>query len=267
MKVCTLCGFLCSCVLLSLEVAGWFFDHDHRDAFHPRPLGYEEAIQQITDLRGQTKSEEAFLSEAVRIYHQASAYAWPTQLTRISATDNWLLASMSILDLPLMYFGFSQRKLFGEFESYTYTRAFRRGFGICSQNSLGFADLLFRRFGIKIKMLGLGGHVVTMAEISPKQSMILDPSLGISLPFSLAYAETHPEEVADIYGQSPFPALAHYFNPEGNILSQEYGASAYSPTPWKQNLMKNIETFADGVVFLFPALASLFFARRWRNSH
>lgn len=116
----------------------------------------------------------------------------------MAVTDNWLLWMMGSLDSVVTELGLTNVDgLFRAYESIDYRRALARGHGICSQNSLGLASLLERRYGVIADVIGLSGHVVVEAD-----GYLLDPSVGLTLPFSLSEAERREEkggEVSAVY--------------------------------------------------------------------
>ncbi len=196
------CGVVAcvSVLLLLLNVWGILHPVDKRVRFQTHPEPYSQTVESIEHLEQKEGLTAQFFSQANAIYHSGIAYQWPDGLARVRFRDNWILATAAYLD-PLIYMLGLKRdaKLFSQFESFRYERALGRGFGTCSENALGLADLLYRLYHANIHVVGLGGHVVTEAELSDGRSMILDPSAGVVLPFSIRYAERHLADVHKAY--------------------------------------------------------------------
>lgn len=103
-------------------------------------------------------------------------------------------------------------------------------------------------------MVGLGGHVVTEARLANYGRFILDPSVGVMLPFGIQRAETEPDQVKKIYEENVkgYSSLASTYDRKGNIVASAPGARGYSPTPWKQNMMIWVERVADWLKWFIP---------------
>jgi hypothetical protein len=188
-------------------------------------------------------------------------------LARVRFTDNWILAGLSFLDPVLRQFGLITGPAFAQFESYRYERALGRGFGICSQNSEGLADLLDRRYGLNVRIVALGGHVVIRIKLPDRTRIIADPSLGIILPFSLAYAESHLDEVEHIYAATFYASLGQNYDHAMNVVSPDHGSGAYAAPFWRQQLMKTTEYVADILCVLLPLMGLIWLEiRRWQRS-
>jgi hypothetical protein len=183
----------------------------------------------------------------------------------VSARDNWILTALPMADPILHLVGLkNDGLLFGQFESFGYRRALGRGFGICSQNALGFADLLHRRYGIAVRMVGLDGHVVTQVEL-PDGPVIADPSLGVTLPFGLAQAEENLAQVEARYAGSGSADLWKHYDPRGNVLAPRLGSSSYALPFWKLDLVEAFEVAADYASVALPAAGVLVFGWRLRR--
>jgi hypothetical protein len=130
-------------------------------------------------------SERAFLEASVQVYAAETDYYWPRNRAQVHVADNWILYLMGYMDPLLVSMGLTDvDKLFSAYQSTRYERVLRRGFGICSQHAIGYADLLETRYGIDTSIIGLEGHVVVEAN-----GYLLDPSVGITFPFGLERAE------------------------------------------------------------------------------
>lgn len=255
-------GIVAICLgLLGLNVWGLLHPVDMRSHFGGHIESYSHALRAIRKLEKTDGATPQFYRQANTIYHSAIAYRWPRGMARVRFRDNWILAAVAYLDPLIHAVGLKKNsQLFSQFESFRYERALGRGFGICSQNALGLADLLHRLFGSNIHMVGLGGHVVTQVDLPDKRSMILDPSTGVVLPFSISYAQTHLRKVRAFYRNTAWPELAATYDPAGNFISPYPGAEPYSARQyWKQEAVKYFEGASDIMIWLLP-LAGLTFA-------
>ena len=250
----------CGCVLLLfLNVWGLVAPPDFRKNFAQPLLGYNEAISRIDQASTTYGNTSRFLETSTRVYADAKAYAWPEGMARVSFTDNWILALAAYLDPLIRRMGLKKDgDLFGQFESFRYERALGRGFGICSENALGFADLLNRRFGIDAHVVGLGGHVVVLARLEHPKRMLLDPSVGVSFPFGLHRARHIPAELRLAYekaGETEIPAT---YDHADKFVSPSAGAWGYSARQyWKQNVVRYFERAADVLKWIVPVASLL----------
>lgn len=147
-----------------------------------------ERIEASFERRGRS---EAFLRDAAQAYADGIDYIWPKHRARVAFTDNWILHLMSYTDPLLNSLGLTNvDDLFRAYETVNWERALTRGFGICSQNALGLAALLRDRYDIDADVIVLDGHVVVEAD-----EVLLDPSVGLALPYDLEEAEAR--EVSD----------------------------------------------------------------------
>ena len=219
----------CLCVwLLALDIYGVIYPADLRNRFPQHLLSYSQALSEIDTVWHREGATPRFFADATRIYHAASAFEWPDGMAWVAWRDDSILALSGCLG-PLVHAlrpGVSPA-LFREFQSYHYERALGRGFGICSQNAFGLADLLYRKYDSDIHVVGLDGHVVTQVNLPDGRQMILDPSTGVVLPFSLSYAESHLGEVTQAYIKAGFANLAKLYDHAGNFISPRPGTDYY----------------------------------------
>ncbi len=234
-------------ILLLGTVWGAVYPNDHRERLGVR-LAYADAIEKMDRLHRESKSGYEFLAGATRTYAAAIRYVWPKEHARVGFTDNWILFGCGYLDPWLVSSGRTDvPNLFRAFQSTDYTRGFRRGFGICSQNALGLIDLLHRRYGVLSNVVSLGGHVVVEAE-SPSGRSLHDPSLGVSVPFGLEEIDARRlEQIRHRYEETPFPRLGLTFDAEGNSRESD-GVRGYHPTLYR------IERVSDWLKWLAPLL-------------
>jgi hypothetical protein len=155
-----------------------------------------------------------FLAFASKAYSNAIVYSWYRSKTRVAISDNWLLWALAWVDKPLNWLGATDiDNLFSSYETTVWQRALARGFGICSQNALGFADLLGSRYHIEASIIQLNGHVIVEAN-----NTLLDPSVGIAIPMNLEEAqrlEDSQMKISKIYRDA--------FSPE--LVFEEYDAA------------------------------------------
>lgn len=194
---------------------------------------------------------------------------WPKHEARVAVTDNWLLWGMGCLDGVVTDLGLTNVEgLFRAYETLDYRRALRRGFGICSQNALGLASLLEDRYDIEADVIGLDGHVVVEAG-----GYLLDPSVGLALPFSLQEAERREAEAGSvsefyynafsdddvnrIYGfdgklekKTPYTQLGQFYDAKGN--RRIGGVADYRPKLYW------LERASDWLRWILPGLLVLF---------
>lgn len=240
-------------MLLALSFAGLLWPADYRDRFPELLLPYGEAVRRVDEAWVSSGYSAAFVEEAVRTWDAATAYEWPEGYARVSARDNWILAAAAWLDPLLRATGLEKDAvLFGQFESFRYERALGRGFGICSQHALGFADLLYRRYGVDARPIGLGGHVVTRIVLRDGRKMIADPSIGLTLPFSLSEAEADLEPVRAAYRAAGHAALAETYDQAGNVRAPTPGGAPYAVPFWKMNAVRWFERLSDVLKWLMP---------------
>lgn len=190
---------IASISILLTQIYGLFFPPDFRDRFTPTPAAYENALDLINGAYKDKGRTYDFIEKATKIYAQSIEYTWPKDISNIKFYDNWILYVLGFFD-PIFY----KLKLtntpeaFSFFESTNYKRAFKRGFGICSQNAIGMADLLMKKYGIDIYILNLDGHTLTQADINGNNS-IHDPSVGISFNFGINQAKKYNNLIMENY--------------------------------------------------------------------
>lgn len=189
-------------------------DNNYRNKYLNEKLiiSYNDTIKNLDNAyKNSSNNEEAFLINAVKIYNRGIIYKWDKKYTQIPITKNYILYLLSFID-----------KRFLVFESSYYETALGRGFGICSQNAIGLADLLYRRYNIKTYMVGLSGHVVLTTNVN-NSKVILDPSVGLYIPYPLNKLENNISIVEAYYSVTTHPKLAETYNKRGNHISKIVG--------------------------------------------
>ncbi len=211
-------------------------------------MSYEQAL---TAMDGQRKLHEPgfdLVKGVTRGYADSIAYVWPDGLAHVPMRDNWILHVLGCLDGWNVRAGLTEEPdLFSEFQSLRYERGFGRGFGICSQHSLGLVDLLNRRYGIDASVVGLEGHVIIEAQL-PEGPSLHDPSLGISFPFGLD--DITPVRLASIrtrFAELGRDDFGRAYDAPGN-LREPPGVRGYQPRIYL------LERAADWLKWLVPAL-------------
>ena len=215
--------------LLAISAHGVFFDPYDRP---PGADGYAATIDRIDySVADAPEVNYQTLAEITSAYADGIEYKWPEERAQVALTDNWIMHLMAYLDRPLNALGLTNvENLFSAYESISYKRALGRGFGICSQNSLGLVSLLDRRYGIESDVITLGGHVVVESG-----GYLLDPSIGLSFPFPLSEAEKREENNGAISAAytdhlARYGKLGATYNSSGNVRTdgvREYRSKIY----------------------------------------
>lgn len=248
MRALSVLAFSLAVMLLALNVFGLLFPNDQRSQFDLDLIPYSDVFEQLDEAYKKHGESPEFFKASVKIYNQSINYVWPEELSRIPVYDNYILYAASFFDELIYKAGLTASKTtFSQFESVKYERALQRGFGICSQNALGLTDILTRRYNIKANMVGLDGHVVLTASDAKKgEWYLLDPSVGVFMPFDLQYAEQNLAEVHTFYQHTQFPVLTDKFNASGNLITKESGSGPFRPK------MAVIEQAADVLKWVIP---------------
>ena len=222
---------------------------------------YSDTLQKINI---ELKKDNTFesLKNINKIYSDGIAYIWPDQINSITFSDNWILFLAQFLDPILTGLNLQKAstKAFSNFESYKYERALGRGFGICSQNAIGLSDLLNRLGNINSRVVGLGRHVIVEVELKHK-TIILDPSFGISIPFSIAYAQNNLDKVKKYYLNTAEPEIYITYNENENVYIPKKGNYVYTNNYKKQKLMRNFEILSDYLSILIPIIFIIIFRK------
>ena len=200
------------------------------------------------------------LQNVNKIYNNGIAYIWPDQINSITLRDNWILFLAKFMDPLITELNLQKptTKAFTNFESYKYERALGRGFGICSQNAIGLSNLLNRLGNINSRVVGLNKHVVVEVELD-NETLVLDPSFGVSLPFSIVHAQNNLDTVKKYYQNTDQPEIYSAYDEIGNIYIPEKGNYIYTDNHKKQKLIRNFEILADYLSIIFPLTLILIF--------
>lgn len=186
--------------LLALDVIGRFVSlrnpaiySETRSQFRPPARLTERQFLAIA--QGSTADRRAFVREVTLGLNQAMIHYWEDDAIRkynltIPAYNNYMLYLASFI-CPAHY-----RK----YEIQGWRPALQRGAGLCSQHAVILSRLLEER-GIKNRIIGLGGHVVTAAEVDPTSGdwWLLDADYGVVLEHDLHAVEANPVLIRDAY--------------------------------------------------------------------
>ena len=245
-------------ILLLINLYGIIFPNDYRkilsQKYHKNVLSYNEVIKKIDESYLKYRKSKKFLKQAVKFYNEGIFYVWPTnnEFTTIPLRENFILYFLHYFDYIFYKYHLTNiPDAFSKFETHYYEKALRRGFGICSQNAEGLADLLYKRYGIETHIIGLLGHVILEAKINNK-NFLLDPSVGLFIPMNLEEAENNLSGIKNLYKFTTHPELAVFFNKEGNVVSPIIGGSGQRPT------LAKIETISYILKWLLPIIFIIF---------
>lgn len=105
------------------------------------------------------ESNEEYIVKLNNAINKGIAHYWADEgilkyNIRIPIYENYLLFLAS----------YTSPRLFRKYEYCNYRKAVERGIGLCSQHAIIISKILEEN-GINSKIIGLSGHVVTMAQI------------------------------------------------------------------------------------------------------
>lgn len=167
-----------------------------------------------------------FIGFTSKIIGNYIKYEWPMDKEMMPFQENWILYGLRIFDPLISRFLLksSEIELFGHVEVVGYERALRRGYGVCSQLALAFADLLGSRYGFDAHMAGLGGHVTVQIYNLEGREVIFDPSFGTWTFGSVQ----KPEELSDEFLNDIKNTKFAYLTSFNNFVSPSKGWGPYS---------------------------------------
>jgi hypothetical protein len=195
-----------------------------------------------------------FLADYLVQFRRSVNYDWPQQAEYMPQRENWILASMAVLDpvLSRWFMRSDHVRLFGNVELPEYEHALARGFGICSQLSLASADLLYRRYGIDARVAGLDGHVVVQLYDGAGGGWVLDPSFRNFTRGSV----TAPAALAPAFFAGNKKIRALYLDARQNYVAPRPGWAAYSQrSAAKQELLFRFVLISYALKWLVPLAA------------
>ena len=106
----------------------------------------------------------------------------------------------------------------------------------------------------------MGRHVVVEVELKHK-TIILDPSFGISIPFSISYAQNNLDKVKKYYLNTAEPEIFITYNENENVYIPKKGNYVYTNNYKKQKLMRNFEILSDYLSILIPIIFIIIFRK------
>lgn len=170
-----------SITLLAISLWGVYVDpyHDYKEKYH---LQNPSSLYKILDISFYNNGlSDKFISDFINTIGTVVRYDWPDDIDYMPMQENWILNFLKLIDPLVSKYLLRDPKtlLFQKVELPDYKRALSRGFGICSQLSLGTADLLYKRYGIDARVAGLNGHVVVQVFGITGKNFIIDPSFGV----------------------------------------------------------------------------------------
>lgn len=217
-------------LLLAAPLVGLLRPADLRPRFAEETLPYGSALALLDAAYAQDGATRQFLEGAVAIYDAATVYEWPREIARVPVTDNWILWAAAWADPVVKDAGLTDLDdLFTVYESVSYERALGRGFGSAAQNALGLIDLLGRRYAIPAYLVELDGHAVAEAMLPTGERSLLDPSLGVFLPFGLGQAGEQAEALQASYAATGHPGVAAKYAAAGNLRLEQPGTRPFRP--------------------------------------
>jgi len=203
-------------------------------------LPYESAIKKLDELYQIHGETLKFLSEATKVYFISKApteYSWKERYTAIKFQENWILYLFRKFEENQINNGGKSRYngSYIFYQSSDYKFALKRAISICSQDAMGFANLIKRRYDIDYNIIGLNGHVIMQVKINNK-FYLSDPNMGLTFNFSIdEYYNNYQNQldVKNTYNAIGRPDLAIHFNKEGNrkfkYIGPQVKKSTYNP--------------------------------------
>lgn len=178
---------------------------------------------------------EQLLQIVAKISNEYMKYEAPANYEYMPASENWVLFSMRIWDPIISKYLLTNKDtlLFRKVELPDYRHALKRGFGICSQQSLAFADLLWEQYKINARVAGLNGHVVIQVIGLNNTDYILDPSFGVYTAGNVM----RPELIDASFFNNIAPVKDIYTSQNDNYISTKPGWSPYSEKNFNKQLI------------------------------
>jgi len=253
------CLLIFSLFILALNIYNVFFPTDYRNDQHlingyfskenkkilnyiseenrNEILEYKNAIKRFDKLYSIHGESLEFLKEATKVYFMAKVpveYGWKEKYTKIKFQENWVLYFVRKFEEYQINNG-EKGKFGGAYISYQssdYKFALKRGIGICSQDAVGFANLIKRRYNIDYNIIGLDGHVLMQAKINNK-FYLSDPNMGLAFSFNIdEYYNNYKNQliIKNAYTAIGRQDLAEHFNKQGNRKFKYTGPKAIENT-------------------------------------
>lgn len=221
-----------SILLLAISLWGVYVDpyREYKEKYHLKSTSSLYTI--LDDSFHSNGPSGKFLSDVVNNIGRTVKYDWPDDVDYMPIQENWILHFLKSVDPLVSRYLLSdpKTKLFGKVELPDYDHAFSRGFGICSQLSLGTADLLYKRYGINARVAGLNGHVTVQIVGVAGKDIIIDPSFS-----ALTVGHVlRPDLIDKEFLKSNDLVRDAYLSKDDNYIAERAGWSAYSKSNTKK---------------------------------
>lgn len=184
-----------------------FYGDDRKDAVY----SYEETMSLINRLPNE--DDYAYVVRLTELISDSISPYWLDEgidrfRLRVPIWENYILWAYS----------FKTPEKFLKYEYNDYKKALERGVGLCSQYAL-VASQIMEENGIDSKVVGLSGHVITMAEVN-EQWYVVDPEYNVIIPYSLDVVARDPEMIAEYYSTTWAPGFVPelYTTSENNVV-------------------------------------------------
>jgi len=248
------------------QIVGEFLSFDYRDRFSNKNiLSYDETLKKIDSLYYLNGFDSKFLLNSVDVFSKGVEHLdhekyQESKLSIIPFYKNYILWSLGYIDKV-----FLKKRIFYPFETTNYKLSLGRGYGICSQNSLGYSDLLYKKYDINLKVVGLNGHVVTYFK-NDTLEFFLDPSLGIGFQTDYPNIENQYDEINELISKTKFSELyqnsGQLYNIEDNIIPSKHGPEGYKP---KTYVFEKILFYLKYISLIVPILFLSYYKRFYKK--
>ncbi|MFP4474970.1 MAG: hypothetical protein ACLFOY_05385 [Desulfatibacillaceae bacterium] len=185
--------------LLCANIAGYFvplrgqgLNYEQHAFFYPVDItiGPDAALGLLVKTEEETTRQ--YCERATWTLQSAMAYYWSAEGEhrygmRVPAWENPVLYLLSMLDPDVFTWEYADHRA-----------ALSRGVGLCGQQATALAGFLAEN-GIPVAVAWMEGHVVCQAEVEPGRRIVLDPALGLVLPYDLETLRERPEWLLQRY--------------------------------------------------------------------
>lgn len=219
-------GLIIGLILTLFNIQGLLIDPYATDKDKNNFKNIELLYDQLDSDFNKFGRSEKFLQAVANKSNALMKYEWPTNYEYMPMSENWILFSMRMLDPIFSKYILSDPDtlIFRNIELPDYKHAFKRGWGICSQQSMAFSDLLWVRYGLDAKVAGLNGHVVVQVLNLENNDYILDPSFHT---YTIGNIKD-PESISSSYLDGLKAVKNSYTTKKDNYISTKSGWGAYS---------------------------------------
>ena len=160
-------------------------------------LTSKEAISKLNSL---DIENEDFLREANQIVSSSIAHYMSGDIYSISDSikmmknNLWIAPTNNYIIWTASFFYPKFRK----FHLFNYKSIINRGIGDCSQQAIALQDFL-RKSGVNAYIFGLDGHVVVYVNDQKWGELVLDPDIGVYLPYTKDEIQSNPSLIEPYY--------------------------------------------------------------------